>query len=315
MKSILAMVLAVPLVQSAGAMDWVYVGNTGNSADNSTGYGAVDYGYSISKNEVSIAQYAEFLNATAATDTYGLYNTEMGTDLNVAGISRSGSSGSYTYSVMGGGDRPITYVSWFDAARFVNWTENGYGAGSTETGTYALNGATSGTGFTADENALHRIPTEDEWYKAAYYDPTKGEADDADNYWLHALQDDALVNNSESANYFDMDYATTQSPVLDSTLNYLTDVGIYTGSESYYGTFDQGGSVSEWSDAVISGTKRGLRGGSWRTGPLEMRSLDRTSNDPTFESSTIGFRIVPEPSSSVLVMLGGISMMLLRRRG
>ncbi|NBW96482.1 MAG: PEP-CTERM sorting domain-containing protein [Planctomycetia bacterium] len=89
----------------------------------------------------------------AATDTYSLYNTNMGTDLNSRGISRSGSSGSYTYSVINNGgnsaNRPITWVSWFDSARFANWMANGQPTGAqssttTENGAYNMNGATSG---------------------------------------------------------------------------------------------------------------------------------------------------------------------------
>jgi hypothetical protein len=91
--------------------DLVTVGNAGNAADTTT-YGGVAYEYQIGKYDVTIGQYTEFLNAVAATDTYSLYNTSMATDLNVAGISRTGSSGSYTYSVINnGGDssnRPIT---------------------------------------------------------------------------------------------------------------------------------------------------------------------------------------------------------------
>ena len=84
-----------------------------------------------------------------AADTYGLYNTQMGLNPYIMGISRNGASGSYTYSVIGSGNRPVTYVSWFDSARFVNWLHNGQptgtqAAGTTETGAYALNGATSG---------------------------------------------------------------------------------------------------------------------------------------------------------------------------
>gem|GEM_PF-1804296 len=39
----------------------------------------------------------------AATDINGLYNTSMGSDLTIAGIARSGSSGSSTYAVIGSG--------------------------------------------------------------------------------------------------------------------------------------------------------------------------------------------------------------------
>jgi formylglycine-generating enzyme len=152
-------------------IDYVTVGHAGNVADSSL-YGAVAYDYEISKHETTISQYAEFLNAKAQTDAFGLYNTGMGTDFNVAGITRSGSSGSYNYAVISGsGNRPITYVSWFDAARFSNWLHNGQGNGDTETGAYTLSGAMSGI-FAKNGGDSVGLPSENEWYKAAYYDPT-----------------------------------------------------------------------------------------------------------------------------------------------
>lgn len=238
-------------------IDYVRIENVGNSSDPTTGYGSVFYIYQIAKNETTISQYAEFLNIAAKTDPYGLYNTGMATDANSAGIARSGSSGSYTYSVLSGaGNRPITYVSWFDAARFTNWLHNGQGNGSTETGAYTLGGATSGI-FTKNVTATVWLPSENEWCKAAYYDPTPG-AGGGDNYWRYATQSDALINNTVSANYIDGDYAVTQSPTGSSSQNYLTNVGSYeTASDSFYGTNDQTGNVLEWNDAIISGTQRG----------------------------------------------------------
>ena len=99
----------------------VTVGNPNNAADSADGYGAVGYNYNIGTYDVTLTQYTAFLNSVAATDTYGLYNTSLATDLNVAGISRSGSPGSYSYAVIGDGQRPVTYVSWYDAVRFANW--------------------------------------------------------------------------------------------------------------------------------------------------------------------------------------------------
>ena len=104
---------------NAVTIDWVTVGDPGNAADN-TVYGAVAKEFRIGKYEVTIQQYTDFLNAVAATDTYSLYNTNMATVLSIAGISRAGSSGSYTYSVIGPsgitpagasspGNRPITF--------------------------------------------------------------------------------------------------------------------------------------------------------------------------------------------------------------
>jgi len=82
---------------AAVQFDWAKVGNAGNAAD-TTGFGAVSYEYRIAKHEVTNAQYAEFLNAVAATDTNNLYNTNMGSNAR-GGVTRSGSSGSFTYAV------------------------------------------------------------------------------------------------------------------------------------------------------------------------------------------------------------------------
>ncbi len=174
--TLLAALATVSLVTPALAVvniGYVNVGNINNVAD-STGYGSVAYNYKIAKNETTIGQYAEFLNAVAKSDPYALYNPNMASITHIAGISRSGSIGSYAYSVIGSSvNKPITYVSWFDAARFCNWMHNGQGGGSTETGAYTLNGAMSGI-YTKNAGATTWIPSENEWYKAAYYDATKG---------------------------------------------------------------------------------------------------------------------------------------------
>ena len=133
---------AQPLVN----IETVTVGDAGNAADSTT-YGAVTNVFAIGKYEVTIGQYSTFLNSVASvtSDSYivNLWSASMATDLNIAGISRSGSgtlASPYSYSVIGSGNRPITYVSWFDAARFANWMNNGATNGaSTETGAYTLN--------------------------------------------------------------------------------------------------------------------------------------------------------------------------------
>jgi len=134
----LAGVLAV-LVTSASAdigYQFVNVGDAGNANDTATGslYGGVSYNYSIGTYDVTLNQYATFLNAVAQTDSFSLYNANMGTDANIRGISQSGGSGSFSYAVIGDGNRPVTYVSWFDAARFSNWLQNGQLTGQGEVG-------------------------------------------------------------------------------------------------------------------------------------------------------------------------------------
>jgi len=318
----------------AVSIDCVMVGDPGNAAD-VTGYGAVSSVYKIAKYEVTIQQYTDFLNAVAASDPYSLYNSNMGTDLNIAGIWREGSSGSYTYRVItdgiNTGDRPVAYVSWFDAARFTNWMQNGQltgtaGAASTETGAYTLNGATSGAGPAKNAEATWWIPSENEWYKAAYY---KGGGTNA-GYWVFPTQSDAFPGNTiggatNQANYYFGKYSVTQDTVIvpSTMLNYLTSAGAFSNSSSAYGTFDQGGNVFEWNDhGSGSIPARGLRGGSWYYNPNHahtfMESSYRTSNLPVdYETSYLGFRVasVPEPSTYCMALAGlACGYVVVRRR-
>jgi formylglycine-generating enzyme required for sulfatase activity len=274
---------------------------------------------------VTIGQYAAFLNAAAKSDPYSLYSTSMATDLNSAGISRTGASGSYTYSVIGPagstpagasspGNRPIAYVSWFDAARFANWMHNGQGSGSTETGAYTLNGATSGTAPARNAGAQFYLPTENQWYKAAYY---KGGGTNA-GYWDYATQSDTDPGNTigsaaNQANYINSVYSVTRSSSYSSGQNYLTEVGAYTNSQSAYGTFDQSGNVMEWNDLTgAAGTSRGLRGGGWDwNGAISLSSPFRVTDATSADSYFIGngFRLaspvaVPEPSTWVMGLAG-----------
>ena len=323
---VLTLAVGVLLAQTASALvtiETVPVGNAGNAAD-TTGYGDVAYDYAIGKYEVTLNQYSEFLNAVAATDTYGLYNVNMGTDLNSAGIARSGVSGSYTYSVIGSGNRPVTYVSWYDSARFVNWLHNGQpvglqAAGTTETGAYTLTG-NSGL-ITRNSGWLYGLPSENEWYKAAYHQPA-AQGGDSDDYWLYPTANNAIpnsrngsVSDPNSANFYRDDsiangfndgYALSGSTVGSASQNYLTDAGTFSLASSYYGTFDQGGNAMEWNDAIIRGVTRGLRGGAWGFDEIFLRASDRTQFVPADEGSITGFRvaIVPEPSVAGLMGLG-----------
>lgn len=160
--------------------NYVTVGDTSNTAD-STGYGAVSYTYQINRYLLTNTEYCVFLNAVAQSDPYKLYSSQMSTE-RVGGINRSGSSGSFTYSVKNNmGNKPAYFLSWFSLARYCNWLHNNYG--STETGAYTLNGALTGI-INKNNNANYYIPTENEWYKAAYY---KGGSSNA-GYWGFATQ-------------------------------------------------------------------------------------------------------------------------------
>jgi formylglycine-generating enzyme required for sulfatase activity len=318
--------LAVP-ASAIVNIDWVTVGNAGNTAESWTGYGAVNYTYNIGKHEVTIGQYAEFLNAAAQSDPYGLWHSFMETRLTTAGISRSGNSGSYSYSVIGSASRPIAYVSWFDAARFSNWLHNGQGSGSTEAGVYNLGGATAGV-FTAQPGATFRLPTVDEWYKAAYYDPTLNGG--IGGYWEYPTQSNdyngignAVGSLSNQANLMvwngsEYVFSTTQSSIYDISQNYLTEVGAFTESGSYYGTFDQGGNLRELNDTVY-GVNRGYAGGGWQSTQDVMSIYSNTGANisPTGQGGELGFRLayaVPEPTTGLLAALGLFPLLSRRRK-
>jgi len=313
------------LITSASAsitMDWVNVGHAGNAAD-TTGYGAVAYAYQIGKNEVTNDQYTAFLNAADPTgaNANGIYNASMGS-IARGGITYTAGAGSGSkYTIRTNmGNKPVNFVSWYDSARFTNWLGNGQGSGSTETGAYTLSGNTGI--ITKNVGASVYLPSEDEWYKAAYYDPTPG-AGGGDNYWLHATQSDTAptVGSANStgeitnpganvANYASgADWGT---PVQNGN---VTTVGS-AAANNYFGTADQGGNVWEWNDAVISGSSRGLRGGSFVLGEGSLRASNRTYGVPTVEVNGIGFRVasVPEPTSLLLTLLAGGVMLARRKR-
>ena len=87
--------------------------------------------YRIGLFEVTNDQYAEFMNATAASDPNGLFNTSMMFDNTYGGIDRSGSDGSFTYAAKTGFEnKPVVYVSWYDTLRFSNWLHNGQPTGA-----------------------------------------------------------------------------------------------------------------------------------------------------------------------------------------
>jgi len=297
--------LAASTATAAINIDTVFVGDAGNPND-STGFGGVSYGYHIGTYEVTNAQYTAFLNATASTDTFGLYNTNMsGTS---GGITRSGSSGSYTYSTIGGRENnPVNHVSFWDAARFANWLTTG----NTETGVYNLGSVTNPTNNTITRDATAwanggvAIASANEWYKAAYYQPF-ADGGDTDGYWLYPTASNSIT--TADANY-------------DNSVGNVTAVGTYAGDASYYGTFDQGGNVWEWNDEILFTSNRGLRGGSFNFFDGFLLSSFRSGSDPADEDDTIGFRVsslaaIPEPSTYAAILGGlGLLMALMRRRG
>jgi formylglycine-generating enzyme required for sulfatase activity len=294
-----ALVLTVAWGGAAHAVtiDWVTVGGAGNLADTEImtccGVSVGTTGY-------------EFLNAVAATDTYNLYNTNMGSGL--GGITRSGSSGSYTYSTIAGRqDMAVNFVSWFDSLRFANWMHNGQPLGAQDSTTTEDGSYTFIDEFTVNPrnaSATIVLTSEDEWYKAAYYDAL------STSYFDYPAGSDTQTTCAAPG-------ATANTANCNFVVGDLTDVGSYTGSASPNGTFDQGGNVWEWNEAIVNGLGiRGLRGGSGSNSPDTLAASYRESDFTTSENPNVGFRLalVPEPGTDLLLMTGLLGLATWRRR-
>lgn len=237
----IAMVMA-DLVRAAPP-ETVPVGSPGNPADG-TGFGAVPYAYRIGKHEVTNAQYCDFLNRVASKDSHGLYDSRMADEY--GGILRAGTEGRYSYRIKPGmGAKPVNFVRWESCLRYANWLSGGQVAGGTDTGAYVFK--PDGSVVVPDHVALAAgkvvrwvLPSENEWYKAAYYDPAKPRGG---GYWPYPARGDS-------------------APDCNLNSNAPSDVGSFKNAPSPFGTFDQAGNLWEFNDRR-AGHKVGLRGGSF----------------------------------------------------
>jgi len=306
------------------SMSYVTVGNPGNAADPATGslYGSVSYTYDIGEYDVTDSQYAAFLNGVdpSGANTLALYSPQGDAEYGVT--FNSGAASGSMYSVIPGyANMPVVDVNYWDTLRFVNWMNNGEGNATTETGAYTLTGGTPTPSNASDllANPQHNagatvwLPSENEWYKAAYYNPANS------TYSMYATQSDTapgntIGNGADEANYYTGNgYSVTQTSDENSNQNYLTAVGSFTGSESYYGTYDQSGDVWNWMSTTEGSQYVWLRGGFWNVSDDVggVSSFNRSGGyDPTDESAGLGFRVaseataVPEPSSWAMMVIG-----------
>ena len=308
-KAILAMSFATAVVNaqvitqnfgtgaSAFSMDFVTIGNPGNAAD-TTGSpnpaGSVSYIYNIGKYEVS----RDMIDKANAAGNLGI--TLM--DMSAWGLSN-------------GVNMPATGISWYEAARYVNWLNTSTGG----TAAYKFVGATfqlwsaSDAGYNANNmfrNSLAKyfIASSDEWYKAAY-----GKSDESwSNFPNGSDNAPTAVTSGIAANTAVYGQSGSQGP---------TDINS-AGGLSAWGTMAQGGNVWEWMETAYDGSNnaagenRELRGGAWNQGSYTLDASIRNTHSPTDEIGDIGFRIamVPEPSALSLLAVGLSGLAMVRRR-
>ena len=288
-------------------LDFVNIGNAGNvndaAFDNtppgySSPYGGVGYEYRMGTYEISEDMIAK------ANTLGGLLITK-----DTRGVNKA-----------------ATNVGWNEAARFVNWlnVSSGYApaynfavqpGGEGYTGNEDLvlwtpsNGGYDASNLYRNSSARYVLPSEHEWYKAAYYSGSGA------LYFDYATGSDVIPTAVASGTgagtaVFDGGGATVPADITQA------------GGLSAYGTMGQNGNVGEWHESAFDGTNnlttefRARRGGSWDSSESNLRSSIRDANSPTTGLNNIGFRVasVPEPSSTLLMCSAGLLAIARRRR-
>ena len=265
-------------------IDFVDIGNAGNAADTTT-YGAVPYEYRMGKYEI-------FQEAITKATASGMSNV---------------TAGAWT------GSQPAADISWYEAAAFVNWLNTSTGKTAAYNLTFTTNWSMNlwsseqawtagGTNLYRNKDAYYFLPSENEWYKAAY-------------------------DNAAGSAYFPYPTGSSTAPLPvasgtqpDSAV-YLQPTNPFSPAEvtaagglSPYGSMGQGGNVWEWTETALSGDNnsatnvRTIRGGGWTSPENQLSSSFRSSNGfPDGERTFIGFRVasIPEPSTYALLLATG----------
>ena len=257
--------------------------------------GGVQHGFYVGRYEVTVAEFARFLS-DPATDWQRWYSYSG--EQKIAQLRPQGQRWTFV-PLTGWEDHPIQHISWQAAAAFCNWLSDKEALQRVydEAAEWAPDVSKNG----------YRLPTSKEWYKAACWDPTKG---NTGGFWKFACRSDEL--RPSLANYASGDPYETRDPERRTT-----PVGFYNGSSyrlyfrilvyeaafttedarNYYGCYDTEGNVSEFvMIEADGGFEPGGMGSCWNwsypsnwvSSPI---SEPRPGDNPTFQSSVGGFRL------------------------
>ena len=274
-------------------IDFVGIGNAGNAADTTT-YGAVPYAYRAGIYEISQDAITKATASGMADVTAGPWT----------------------------GSQPAATISWYEAAAFVNFLNTS----SAKTAAYDLtfsNGSWSmalwsseqawtagGTNLYRNKDAFYFLPSENEWYKAAYYNPA------GSTYFnFPTASNEAPTAVASGTNAGSAVYNNTNPAAVPAFVDRA-------GGLSPYDTMGQGGNVWEWNESAYTGTNssssepRTVRGGVWYDSENDLLSSLRGGNGPADEFGYIGFRVasVPEPSTYALLLMAGAGCLLWKCR-
>jgi sulfatase modifying factor 1 len=248
-------------------LDFVTIGNPGNAND-TTGYGGVPYVYQMGIYDITQNQ----INAAANAGLPGM------------------PTGDWT------GDQPATSITWYQAAAFVNWLNTNEGCAPAYNLSYDANNGYSmalwptnqawtngGTNLYRSANCRYFLPSENEWYKAAYYDPTKNRR--KGGYWLYPTGSDRAPTAVVSG-------TLPRTSVYNSVASVPASV-YQAGGISPYGTMGQGGNVYQWMESANTNPfgDRALRGGSWNIPSVYLQSSSSISQLILNSFPNVGFRV------------------------
>ena len=164
---------------------------------------------------------------------------------------------------LNGPNQPVVGVTWHDAAAFCRW-------------------------LTKVTGVPHELPTENQWEAAA-----RGGLVGQPYPWGDQAPDAGGV--------FRANFRTSLPGA--TGFSFTAPVGSFPANG--YGLFDMAGNVSEWcQDRYVPlptggpfkpGVLRLLKGGSWLSGPRDLRPAARQSAPPQYADGYIGFRVVRLP--------------------
>ncbi|HOW70265.1 MAG TPA: SUMF1/EgtB/PvdO family nonheme iron enzyme [Phycisphaerae bacterium] len=203
--------------------------------------------FMIDKYEVTNAAYCEFLNE--ADEEGDAYDFRMEID-------QTGPAGNYSYAAQSDREEyPIRYVNYDDTTAFATWRSQ-------------------------KEGRVYRLPTEQEWEKAAGWDP---EEQKLYTYGYH----------SDSINCSWLNYGWCMGGTMP--------VGSYNGTGgrkdamSYYGCYDMSGNQWEWTSSTYNANlDLVIRGGGWYDSAAYCTTTYRIPVASSFRYTGIGFRLATD---------------------
>lgn len=214
------------------------------------------------------------------------------------------------------GNKPAANITWYEAATFVNWL-------NTSKGFHQAYNLSDGTPFSAwnswdtgydpsntfrNKGAKYVLPSEDEWFKAAYYGG-------GGSYTVYPTGNQKPQPVSSGTNAGSSVYYSSSPADVNNA-----------GGPSGFGVIGIGGNVTEWMEGNYNrsdsspASPRAVRGNSFKSeSDVPLMANQRGYMNPSWEGIDMGFRVVslntvPEPSTYALFGLGAVGVLMVMRR-